>query len=117
MLTDNPDFVNSVIITEGNSLTHIEGPFEFERDGGNWEVVMPVSEDDVSGTISEYQAENMSSDNERKAISLRDGEPASYGTVLVTDYLEDESVVVLAVDDAVMVSSVEIEREDIDLLN
>jgi len=35
----------------------------------------------------------------------------------VTDYLEDESVVVLAVDDAVMVSSVEIEREDIDLLN
>lgn len=83
-----------------------DGPFPFLRDGGHFEVAIPVDPDDHAG-IHRDVAENYLDNEGNIGIALADGELHASGTIEAVEIVDGQ--LAIRVDDPEYVSRSEIE--------
>lgn len=108
-----PDTVNSVTVIDsddGGSLTY-DGPFSFLRDGGEWEITLPVDPDDRAG-IHETTAENLTERVGDFAIAWADGSGEASGKIVAADVLEAD--LLFRVNDPTHVDPADIDLLEVD---
>lgn len=112
-MTDTINSVTVVSSTDGATFEY-DGPFNFIRDGGHFEVPIPVDPDDYAG-IHETTAENLSEREGDILIARADDRIEGSGTIEAADVIEDD--LVIRVDDAAYVdpSEVDIDRSELDV--
>ena len=87
--------INSFAFLDPKEGSHIEygGPFEFERDGGQVEVSLPLKE--LPG--GDVTADNLTERDGDIGVALADGEIKSSGIISTADIIGEE--VIVRVDD------------------
>ena len=94
-----PSMVNAfVIVDPENGSNHtFDGPFDFTRDGGNFELALPIGTG--TGTITEVEAETITDANPddaakgKLALALADGGVEGSGVIVAADRLESDVLV------------------------
>lgn len=104
-----PETINSFAFVDRDNGAHFEfeGPFEFMRDGGSFEVTMGTGLDD--GEIARETAESYTDRHGDIGIAIRDGEIYASGEIEAADLLED--LLCVRVDDAVHVSPADLDYD------
>lgn len=94
--------------TDGGSKIEYSGPFPITRDGGDFEVAIPVNPDDYAG-IHEQTAENLTDRVEDIAVAIRDGSIYASGVIDAVEIIEQSLIV--RVDDGNRVDPSEMEED------
>lgn len=108
--TGGQQMVNKLALVndDGGNIVY-DGPFEFLRDGGRWELIVPIGEDEYAG-IHEQTAETLSERVGDLALALADGGLEASGYIETAEIIEGQ--LVFGVDDGNHLSPSEV---DVDL--
>lgn len=87
------DIVNSVVFIGKGGYVQIDGPFEHEVDGWQWEVTFPTGESQW-GSISDVDRQLIEESVENTAIALVGSDVESFGEVESVDVIEEDLVMV-----------------------
>lgn len=101
----NPDSINSIVLLTEFARDKIEGPFDFLRDGGQFEATIPHSALDERN----IHPEDVGNFEGGTAVALADGQIVGHGEVVGMDAHPDEPEVLLAVDDPLHADASEID--------
>lgn len=106
---DNPDSINSIVLLTNYTREKIDGPFDFLRDGGQFEVTIPHE----ALLEANIHPEDLDSFEAGTALALADSRTVGHGEVVGFDRLPDTDEYVIAVDDPLYINPNEV-NVDID---
>jgi len=89
--------INKLVLVGDKAYAELEGPFESNVDGWDWDVVLPLDEDEYASLTA--GEEHVVRDSEGwKALSFADGEVQSFGVVQSVDEFEGEDGLYIAIE-------------------
>jgi len=99
--TDRYETVNEFVIAGEFGFLRVEGPFECEKEGTLWTVVVPTDQDDYAapnpitlGSLTDHDGES--------AVVIADGEAVGGGIVKLTNQIESEGELHIVIDQYAM---------------
>jgi hypothetical protein len=81
------DSINTLVLAHDNGYVELEGPYAHTVDGWQWEVTLPLDEDDY-GVLTAGERSVLKDAEGWIAIALADASVESYGHVAAVDELE-----------------------------
>jgi len=93
-----PDYVNSVVLLTDDWYGQFDGPLQFARDGGQFEVHLPIDDPELDQSVAAEQASSMTEWDERIFLAFADGEVVAHGTTstIAHAYGGDRELVIVA---------------------
>jgi hypothetical protein len=95
------DTINEFVVVGEFGFDRVEGPFSVEKEGTNWEILIPLNENDRS-SIPDHQQSGLRSHEGERAVLLADTEPIGGGVIELVDEPEGEEMMVVLVDQYAM---------------
>jgi len=112
-MDENPETISSVVLMNDESVIQEQGPYGFERDGGYWEVALPIeTSDDQPSDSLRAKAITKANPPYESALAMLDSVVLDYGQVVGTNILEDEELITIRVDSVNYMDAEEIEFGD-----